>query len=513
MSSADGASDQNMDSILASIRRIIADDGDTESAPTDTGASRGDRASASQDLAPPPLVATRTDPSIVERPATAAPAVGSGFAFPPQQFPSEPEGLRPVPSDVVGADYGVSGSRARQDVSAAVEIPAGSQTVAPQAWPAPTHPAQSEMVSDVASADVASDEPEPLELGDSLTSLSALAPETGVPGAAAAADVERLPEPLPSWGPIDVPRLEPVSDVAAVEVQELKTAEAVDLSEPDVDQAVTPDEPFDLGQALSAVVPETASPAAPAVVADELHAAAASVADVSGSAAVADLDPDVDAIDLDALTASSVAEDPSLEPELASSDPAFADEALVAPNELDDVDAVVAAVAGAGLAGARSDDDSDDDVAEDPSGPVEAADPVEADILAAIPEVAAAPSAEPVYPSADASVAEAQDLAPQAHDVVAVNAAPDGHGNTDIAVGATSGRSLEDTVATMLRPMLRDWLDENMPRLVHKALQDGPPLIGGTAQSVDTEPADAGEANSPVTGTSNTEGVPGSKDG
>jgi cell pole-organizing protein PopZ len=32
-------------------------------------------------------------------------------------------------------------------------------------------------------------------------------------------------------------------------------------------------------------------------------------------------------------------------------------------------------------------------------------------------------------------------------------------------------RSLEDTVADLLRPMLRDWLDANMPRIVEKALR------------------------------------------
>jgi cell pole-organizing protein PopZ len=34
-----------------------------------------------------------------------------------------------------------------------------------------------------------------------------------------------------------------------------------------------------------------------------------------------------------------------------------------------------------------------------------------------------------------------------------------------------TGRTLEDTVADLLRPMLRDWLDANMPRIVEKALR------------------------------------------
>jgi cell pole-organizing protein PopZ len=32
-------------------------------------------------------------------------------------------------------------------------------------------------------------------------------------------------------------------------------------------------------------------------------------------------------------------------------------------------------------------------------------------------------------------------------------------------------RTLEDTVVDLLRPMVRDWLDDNMPRLVEKALR------------------------------------------
>ena len=33
-------------------------------------------------------------------------------------------------------------------------------------------------------------------------------------------------------------------------------------------------------------------------------------------------------------------------------------------------------------------------------------------------------------------------------------------------------KTLEDSVRDMLRPMLRQWLDENMPRMVTAALKD-----------------------------------------
>ncbi|MFV0296195.1 MAG: DUF2497 domain-containing protein, partial [Hyphomicrobiaceae bacterium] len=36
---------------------------------------------------------------------------------------------------------------------------------------------------------------------------------------------------------------------------------------------------------------------------------------------------------------------------------------------------------------------------------------------------------------------------------------------------STSVRTLEDTVVDLLRPMIRQWLDDNMPRMVEKALR------------------------------------------
>lgn len=39
------------------------------------------------------------------------------------------------------------------------------------------------------------------------------------------------------------------------------------------------------------------------------------------------------------------------------------------------------------------------------------------------------------------------------------------------AATQTSGRTLEDVVADMLRPLLEKWIDENMPRIVERALQ------------------------------------------
>ena len=38
-------------------------------------------------------------------------------------------------------------------------------------------------------------------------------------------------------------------------------------------------------------------------------------------------------------------------------------------------------------------------------------------------------------------------------------------------VNAVGVRTVEDIVAELLRPMLRQWLAENMPRMVEKALR------------------------------------------
>jgi cell pole-organizing protein PopZ len=38
--------------------------------------------------------------------------------------------------------------------------------------------------------------------------------------------------------------------------------------------------------------------------------------------------------------------------------------------------------------------------------------------------------------------------------------------------GPVSSKSLEDSVKEMLRPMLKQWLDENMPRVLTAALRE-----------------------------------------
>ena len=68
-----------------------------------------------------------------------------------------------------------------------------------------------------------------------------------------------------------------------------------------------------------------------------------------------------------------------------------------------------------------------------------------------------------------APVAKAEPVAPVAKPAPAAEPAP--APATSAGVSPQMARTLEDTVADLLRPMLRDWLDTNMPRIVEKALR------------------------------------------
>ena len=87
--------------------------------------------------------------------------------------------------------------------------------------------------------------------------------------------------------------------------------------------------------------------------------------------------------------------------------------------------------------------------------------------MAAVPVEAAPVVAEPKV----VAVAHpgGQQAAPAAPTVVvkAVNRAPAAAAQS----AAAPVRTMEDTVAELLRPMLREWLNNNMPRIVEKALR------------------------------------------
>lgn len=81
------------------------------------------------------------------------------------------------------------------------------------------------------------------------------------------------------------------------------------------------------------------------------------------------------------------------------------------------------------------------------------------------PPISAALPAEPAH--VDKPVVPAPVAPPAEAKVVAVASAP----AASAAIAGLPVRSLEDTVSELLRPMLREWLDKNMPRIVESALR------------------------------------------
>ncbi|GAB4237425.1 MAG: hypothetical protein Kow0032_23240 [Methyloligellaceae bacterium] len=100
--------------------------------------------------------------------------------------------------------------------------------------------------------------------------------------------------------------------------------------------------------------------------------------------------------------------------------------------------------------------------------------------IAAAMQTEAAP--EPVVPDQPAAAPEPEDIAAQLAAGETLETEQPGPQEPDpqpaagtasaAAQGEGSGKSLEETVGEMLRPMLREWLDENMPRLVQKSLSE-----------------------------------------
>lgn len=100
------------------------------------------------------------------------------------------------------------------------------------------------------------------------------------------------------------------------------------------------------------------------------------------------------------------------------------------------------------------------------AGSVEAESPAvaaEATVAAALPQT---PAIEPEKSGATAAVGRDEPAA-----VASPSPAPSPQVTQPSAAGVGDVRTLEDTVAELLRPMLRQWLDDNMPRIVEKALR------------------------------------------
>lgn len=112
--------------------------------------------------------------------------------------------------------------------------------------------------------------------------------------------------------------------------------------------------------------------------------------------------------------------------------------------------------------------------------PVPPLTPERGSLPGAAPEVAATQALDALALGLAASSAKpdasAHDTLPQAvlkpvHDTGAGSEARVPAAEADVPLSAPSSRSLEDVVADMLRPMLQKWVQENMPRIMEKALR------------------------------------------
>ena len=148
----------------------------------------------------------------------------------------------------------------------------------------------------------------------------------------------------------------------------------------------------------------------------------------------------------------SVAAFPVAEPALEESQPAFEIAPSTVPAVAPTVDAALQLIAHSPVAAFA------------PSSP-EVALPAQAAVEHVVPEAIS----EPIH----AHATDATQHAPL-HIASETNAAPASTTATSLSVSLHSmnaPRSMEDAVADLLRPMLKNWLAENMPRIVERALR------------------------------------------
>lgn len=106
-----------------------------------------------------------------------------------------------------------------------------------------------------------------------------------------------------------------------------------------------------------------------------------------------------------------------------------------------------------------------------PSSPAPALTPAQA-AAAAVAEVAAASVASPMPIAEPAILAPASGDGQSRDEIVAAAVAPIEEGAAPIVLPPAPVEGLEDGIATMLRPLLREWLDAHLPRMVEKALKE-----------------------------------------
>lgn len=85
-----------------------------------------------------------------------------------------------------------------------------------------------------------------------------------------------------------------------------------------------------------------------------------------------------------------------------------------------------------------------------------------------------APEPEPAYtPPPSAPVFDRDEVADQLVGVSAASAAASAFGSLSSALlMPKDGRTLEDVVRELLRPLLKEWLDQNLPRIVETKVEE-----------------------------------------
>lgn len=405
MSSSEQAPEPTMDEILASIRKIIADDdqeADNQVAAVEPAAAAGGgQAEAGQanlvdDIA-----------NALNQPAGEA---GAPAQVEEDIFDLTNEVAATPPQPVVEADAAPVAELGQPDVLAQSEATA----------PAVQMPPDAELASDP------QPQPQPLPVAESILG-------GGSPADDVLSGTPMMDTPIPE-------------DAAGFDAPAPEAPQESALGEMMAEVAAVPEVSADaLEETPVAFEPEP-----------EIFTASD---DVSGSAdnavqaiqADADM-PDAPAIEMPEVIASEEAPAPAPEPAEAS-----LDTGSFAPEEMADE-------AGTDIAGIVEESATDiaSDIASMVAGTVEAVAPA---------AEAEAPVEEAVTPEAELP-GPAPELEAVPNEPVTEEAMAEEPEGAEPAPGGVDAKSLEDSVKEMLKPMLREWLNENMPRIVQSAVND-----------------------------------------
>jgi cell pole-organizing protein PopZ len=418
MSSSEQASEPTMDEILASIRKIISDDGPgAEGAPQPEAAAPEPAAPAGDGLAEDLANALNDTPAPVEEPddildltqiveghpqaaepQTEAPQ-GDALQAVLGDMPEEPAAPEPMPAPEVA--QGDQGENVGDVNIEALLAEAGVQDTVVEAPSEPQAPSGDDLSAMIGHLDdSAAPEAEEASISEALSAMTPL-DDTAAPEAEEAS----ISEALSAMTPLD--------DTAAPEAEEASISEALSAMTPQADEPVAE-------AALDAAMAEIAMP--------EVEAAAAAAAPMEAGLNAGELTPEV------IEQAAPVAESPELA-------------------DIPEVPDVSEAVAEAPIQEDASFEISEEVMADatqiaepvsEPEVPVEAA----AALAAVIEEPAAAESPEPAEEQVSKEVVE-------------------------VAPASSEGKTLEDSVKDLLRPMLREWLDDNMERIVQSEVASG----------------------------------------